>query len=52
MNEVEVGKLPIIDSSTSHFISKLLQGGKDMVAFCSTVQKSLSLFCVGSIDCT
>ena len=28
MNEVKVGKLPIIDSYTSNFISKLLQGGK------------------------
>ena len=32
------------------FISKLLQGSKNMVAFCRTVQKSYSLFCVESLD--
>ena len=51
MNEVKVGKLPIIASYTCNFISKLLQGGKNMVAFCSTEQKSDWLFCVGSLDC-
>ena len=40
MDEVKVGKLPIIASYTCNFISKLLQGGKNMVAFCTTVQKS------------
>ena len=51
MNEVKVGKLPIIASYTCNFISELLQGGKNMVAFCSTEQKSHWLFCVGSLDC-
>ena len=38
-NEVKVGKLLIIPSCTCNFVSKLLQGGKNMVAFCSTLQK-------------
>ena len=52
-NEVDVRKLPtyIIASYTYNFISKLLQGGKNMVVFCLTVQKFHTLFCVGSLDC-
>ena len=38
MNEVKVGKLSIIASYTCNFISKLLQGGKNM-------------FCVGRPNC-
>ena len=33
VNEVKVGKLPIISRYTCNFISKLLQGGKNMVVF-------------------
>ena len=40
MNEVKVGKLPIIASCTCNFVSELVQGGKNMVAFCSAVEKS------------
>ena len=49
-NEVQVGKLPIIASYTGNFISKLLQGNKNMVAFL-LICKSYWLFCVGSLDC-
>ena len=38
--DVKIEKLYIIDSYTCNFISKLLQGGRNMVAFCTTVQKS------------
>ena len=38
MNEIKVGKLPIT-SYTCNFISKLLQGTKNMVPFCSTVPR-------------
>ena len=42
MNEVKVGKA----SHTCNFISKLLQGGKNIVAFCSTVRRlSLIVLC-------
>ena len=57
MNEVasyiNVRKLPILylAIATCNFISKLLQGGKNMVAFCLNVQKFYRLFCVGSFDC-
>ena len=51
VNEVKVEKLPIIARYTCNSISKLLQGGKNMVTFCSTVQKSHWLFYVGSLDC-
>ena len=47
MNKVKVGKLPIVASYTFN----LCESGKNMVAFCSTVQKSHWLFCVGSCDC-
>ena len=50
MNEVKVGKLPIIASYTCNFISKLLQGGKNIMAFCSAVQKFYWLFCAGSLE--
>ena len=39
MNEVKVEKLSIIASYTCNFISELLQLGKSIVAFCSTVQR-------------
>ena len=39
MNEYKVEKLPIIASYTCNFISKLLQGGKNMMAFCTTIQR-------------
>ena len=49
MNEVKVGKLPIIiaASYTCNLVSKLLQGGRegDMVAFCSIYTNSTD-FCV------
>ena len=41
MNQVKVGKLPIIASYTCNFISKLLQGDKNMVAFYGLVVKAL-----------
>ena len=44
--EVKVEKLPTIASCTCSFIAKLLQVGKDVVAFCLTVQKSHWLFCI------
>ena len=40
MNEVKVGKLPITASYTCNYLSKLVQGGKNMVDFGSTVQTS------------
>ena len=40
MNEVKAGKLPITASYACNCISKLVQVGKNMVAFCSTVQTS------------
>ena len=51
MSEVKYGKLRIIASYTCNFISKSLQGGKSMVAFCSTVQIFQWFFCVASPDC-
>ena len=53
MNEVNVRKLSnyIIVSYTCNFISKLLEGDKNMMAFCLTVQKFHRLFCVGSLHC-
>ena len=42
MNEVKVGKLPILyiaASYTCNFVSKLFQGGKNMVALSSVVHK-------------
>ena len=39
VNEVKVGKLLIIATYTCNFVSKLLQGGKNVVVFCSTVPK-------------
>ena len=51
MSEVKYGKLRIIASYNCNFISKLLQGGKSMVAFCSTVQIFQWFFGVGSLDC-
>ena len=50
MDKVKVAKIGIIASYTCHFISKLLQGDKSMVAFCSTVQKLHWLICAGSLD--
>ena len=49
MNEVKDGKLPIIASYTCNFISKLLQGGKNIAILCSTVQRlSVIVLCWNS----
>ena len=39
MNKVKVSYLPVTASYTFNFISKVLQGGKNMVAFYSTLQR-------------
>ena len=46
MNEVKVGKLPIIASYTCNFISKLLQGGQKHGGFLDNCTKiPLILYC-------
>ena len=47
-----VRKLPryIMVSYAGNFFSKLLQGGKNIVAFCLTVKNFHRLFCIGSLD--
>ena len=48
INAVKVGKLPIANYNCI-FISKLLQSGRNMVAFCSIVQNFHCLFCAACL---
>ena len=50
MNEYKVEKIPIIAWYTCNFISKLLQGDKNMVVFWKTIQRHPLIVCVESLS--